>query len=87
MDVVPVRANLFKLHVIPRTDFLRYRDYRERDLIGQQWFTVLNGKDDVVMGVVHVVVSPFQSHAPIVSWKPEVCSLGAEGETRTRTQG
>ena len=44
----------------------------ERDFICQQRFTVFDGKDDVVMGVIDIVACFNDGHAPILSWKPKV---------------
>lgn len=63
MDVVIVATDLFKLNVITFADCLRNLDNGERDLVGQQSFAVFDRKDDVVVGVIDIVVSMDEGHA------------------------
>lgn len=72
MDVVTIGTDLLELNVVPQTDFLRDCSDGERDLIGQQRFAILDGKDDMVVGIVNIVESPTKAHAPILMRKPKV---------------
>ena len=70
--MVSIRSDLFELNVIAQANFLRDLFDGERDIISQQGFAVLNGKDDMVVSIVHIVESPVKAHAPILMRKPRV---------------
>ena len=63
MDVILVIANLFKFNVISLRDFLRNITDSERYLVGKERFTIFNGKDDVVVGIVCIVACFVYGHA------------------------
>ena len=72
MDVILISADLFELNVIAEGDFLRDLDNREREVIGEQGFAVFDGKDNVVVSFIDIVVGMFDGHASILPWKPRV---------------
>src|SRR3989344_775600 len=72
MDVVGVTADFFKVDVVAGSDFLSDGSDRKRDVIRKERFAVFDGKDDVVVGIVGIVVSFDDGHAPILLWKPRV---------------
>ena len=73
--MVHIGTDLLELNVVPSADFLRNLLDGERDLISEKSFTVLNRKDDVVMGVKNIVDGPTKAHAPILMRKPRVFPL------------
>ena len=66
MDVILVIAYLFKFHIVSLCDFLRYLGDGERDFTSQQRLSVLHGKNNVIMHVIHVVLCPKERHASIL---------------------
>jgi len=75
VDVVLIAAKLFKFNVIALGDFLRNTDNGERDVVCQQCFAVLDGKDDVVVGTVYIVVRMGEGHASHRIRKPRFPDL------------
>jgi len=69
--VVEISANLFKLNVISLGDFLRDCANRERDLILKQGFAVFDGKDNVVVRVIGIVMSADEGHAASIPLETE----------------
>ncbi len=63
VEIVP---NLFEFYIVPLTDFLCYLGDGERDLVGQESFSILNGKNNMVVRFVDVVVCPVQGHVLIL---------------------
>jgi hypothetical protein len=66
VDVVTIRSHLLELDVVAffkgRGDFLNcLRDFRR-----QEGFTVFDGKDDVIVRIVHIVVTLGYAHAAIL---------------------
>ena len=72
MDVVIIISQFFKFNVIAESDFLCDRANGERDIILQKSFSVFNGKDNVVVGLVCIVVCFLNGHASSLTWKPRV---------------
>jgi len=70
VDMIVVATNLFKLKVVAESDFLCNRLDSERDVICQQRLAILDGKDDVVVGAVYIVVSMGEGHASYRIRKP-----------------
>lgn len=66
MDVVLVSSNLFKVDVIACSNFLRNLCNSERNVVGKKGFAVLDRKDEVIVGVVRIVVSLANDHARIL---------------------
>ena len=64
--MVSISANLFKLHIVSLSDFLCYVNNGERDVISEQRLTIFDGKDNVVVRVIHVMGGPAESHALIL---------------------
>ena len=63
MDMIFITADLFKVDVVALSDFPRNLFNRERDIIAKQRFAVFDGKNDVIVGIVSIVVCSDQSHA------------------------
>ena len=80
--MVSIGSNLFELDIVSQTNFLRDIDNSERYLVCQKGFSVFNRKDDVVVGVVDVVESSFQAHAPILMRKTEGFRTFLQGAAR-----
>ena len=89
MDVVLIGADLFKLNVIAESDFLRDLCNRERDLVSKQGLAVFDGKDNVVVRFIGVVVSSNEGgHASIVHLETEGFQTflqGSRGKPRGNT--
>ena len=66
VDMVKVNPDLFKLQVVTEGDFLGDLGDGERDLVSQQRLAVLDGKNNMVMRVVNVMVCPVEGHALIL---------------------
>lgn len=72
MDVVLVIADLFEFDIIPFGNFHCDLGNCERDLVVKQSFTILDGKDEVIVSIVGIVVSSLYDHGSILIWKPRV---------------
>ena len=72
MDVVLIIAKFFKFNVIAFTNFLCEMIDGEWNILGEQRFPILNGKDQVVVSIVGVVPCFLESHASSLPWKPRV---------------
>ena len=75
MDVILVITNLFKFNVISIRDFPRNVTNGERYFVRKQGFTVFDGKDNVVVGFIDVVVGLDYGHSSSLVWKPRVSKL------------
>ena len=63
VDVIEICTDFFKSDVIAEGDFLRNLCDRERDIVLEQRFTIFDGKDNVVVGVIDVVTGMDDGHA------------------------
>ena len=71
--MVLIATQFFKFDVISLANFLRYVVNGERDIVRKQSLAVFDGKDDVVVGIVYIVVGMLKGHALVyqetkVSW-------------------
>src|SRR5438477_469044 len=72
MDVVFVIAEFFKFDVISFSNFLCQMVDGERNVFREESFAVLNGKGNVVVSRVCIVVCFLDGHPLSLSWKPRV---------------
>ena len=86
MNVIEVVAKLLKLDIISFTDFLRHAVDGERDAVDQQRFAVFDGKDDVVVGTVCIVVCFDDGHASYCIRKPRFPDLPTRSSRQSREE-
>ena len=63
MDVVLITSDFLKFNVISASNFLCQFANSERNVVLQESFSVFNGKDDVIVCFIDIVVSAFEAHA------------------------
>ena len=64
--MISIGTNLFKFDVVSLCDSPRNREDGERDIVVQERFSVFDGKDDVIVGIICVVGSSEEDHALIL---------------------
>ncbi len=72
MDMVLVASDLFEFNVVAESNSLCDLCNSERDVVLQKSFSVFDWKDDVVMGIIYVMMCFLQAHASMLPWKPRV---------------
>lgn len=70
--MIVISADLLKFNVVAFADLPRNLGDCERDFIGEQGFAVFDGKDDVVVRFIDIVMGTDDGHAAILYWKPRV---------------
>ncbi len=63
VDVITIGSDLFKGNVVAERNLLRSGNNSERDVVGKQCFAVFDGKDEVVVSFICIVVSFNDGHA------------------------
>ena len=89
MDVVLVATEFFKFNVISLANFLRYVVNGERDVVVEESFAVFDGKDDVIVSIVYIVVSAGKGHALSLSGNQGFLTFlsGPRGKPRGKACG
>ena len=71
MDVIPVGTDLLEDNVVASLDLTTNLHHGRGDRRREEGFSVLDGKDDVVVCIIDAVVTSGEAHAPIISLETE----------------
>ena len=61
--MVVVSANLFEVDVVAEGNFMRNAYDGERNIVVKQRFAIFDGKDEVIVGIICIVVCFNNGHA------------------------
>jgi len=61
--VIAIGTDLFKVDVVAEGNFLRNLLDCERDVVGEQRFSIFDGKDEVIVSFICIVVRFLNGHA------------------------
>ena len=88
--MVLVSANLFEVDVVAEGNFMRNAYNGERDIMVKQRFAVFDGKDEVIVGIVCIVVGFDDGHGSSVYLKTngfQTFLSGTRGKPRGKACG